>query len=334
MPIATARTIDLHAHAVMEATFGAAGDHGPELTVDAAGVATFRIGQYRMKGVRYVGSAFMDLGVRMRRLDEMGIDFQVIGPNPLTYFHFIEPRAALAFCRASNDAIASWVAQHPDRLAGLAALPVQDAGAAVEELHRAVKDLGLVGAQIGSDSPNALDSAHFDPIYRACTELGVPLFIHPANAGIDGPPGDPALTRFDLGITVGYAGQEVLAVSTLIFGLVHERHPKLQVWFSHGGGSTAFLAGRLAQAARLRPWSPDSLKKDGAFHTALRHFWYDGHLNDPDAIAMLTKVVGSDRITFGTNFSGWDQPAPGYAVHIPAAWAGNARRLFAAAKQG
>jgi aminocarboxymuconate-semialdehyde decarboxylase len=325
---ARARTIDLHAHAVLDSTFGAAGAHGPELTVDGAGVATFRIGNYRMRGVRYVGSAFMDLDLRIRRMDEAGIDFQVIGPNPLTYFHFIETPAAIRFCRASNDATAAAIARHPDRLAGLAALPVQDSGAAVEELHRAVTALGLWGAQIGSDSPNPLDSLHFDPIYRACTTLGVPLFIHPANAGIDGPPGDPALTRFDLGITIGYAGQEVAALATLVFGLVHERHPDLQIWISHGGGSTAFLAGRLAQAARLRPWAPASLRPDGAFETALRRFWFDGHLNDEGALAMLTRLVGEDRITFGTNFAGWDQPGAAHVAHTPAAWADNARRLF------
>ena len=37
MSIQTARTIDIHAHMVLEETFGAAGVHGPELTAAADG---------------------------------------------------------------------------------------------------------------------------------------------------------------------------------------------------------------------------------------------------------------------------------------------------------
>ncbi len=50
--------IDLHAHVVLEESFGAAGAYGPELSSDAK-VQDFRVGDYVMR-VPYRGSAFMN----------------------------------------------------------------------------------------------------------------------------------------------------------------------------------------------------------------------------------------------------------------------------------
>ncbi len=41
--IATAKTIDIHAHVVLEETFGAAGAHGPELSTAPDGRSVFRV---------------------------------------------------------------------------------------------------------------------------------------------------------------------------------------------------------------------------------------------------------------------------------------------------
>ena len=50
------KIIDLHAHVVLEAGFGQAGQFGPELAKDAEGVPFFRIGQYQMKPMEYRNS--------------------------------------------------------------------------------------------------------------------------------------------------------------------------------------------------------------------------------------------------------------------------------------
>ena len=326
--IETAGVIDVHAHVRLNSTNGAAGRHGPEFGEDADGTPWYRVGTYRLVGVRHTASPFTDPDLRIARMERDGIDFQVLSPSPLTYFHHIDAHEAIAFCRKHNDACAQLVGRYPDRLAGLAALPMQDLGAAREELHRAVSDLGLWGAATGTEFGEPLHSEKLDPLYQAFVDLDVPLFLHPAPSGIDGPPGDPNLKRFDLDVIVGFAAQESIAVATLIFGGVLERHPRLDIWISHGGGGLPMLAGRLAQAAHKRPWASESLRKDGAFEQALTRLWYDAHVTDPSALALLTHWVGNDRIVFGTNFAGWDQPEQGHHGHIDPVWAGNARRLL------
>ena len=326
--IADAAVIDVHAHVRLQATNGAAGRHGPEFGTDDSGRPWYRVGNYKLIGVKHTGSPFTDPELRLAKMHEAHIDFQVLSPSPLTYFHHIETAEALAFCKRHNDAMAELVRTYPGRLGGLAALPMQDPEAAVEELDRAVRELGLWGAAIGTEFQVPLHSEKWDRFYQELVRLDVPLFIHPAPAGIDGPPGDPNLKRFDLDIIVGFGAQEAIAVATLIFGGVLDRHPKLDVWISHGGGAIPVMVGRLAQAAKKRPWASEAHRKDGAFEGLLSRLWFDTHLSDDRALKLLKQIVGTQRLTHGTNFAGWDQSDGGDHGPIDPVFADNARRLL------
>jgi aminocarboxymuconate-semialdehyde decarboxylase len=308
MTMESARSIDVHAHAVLPGTMGTAGRYGPEIGANEQGQPWFRVGDYKLEGVRYLGSAFMDADVRLAGMAAAGIDFQILSPNPLTYLHHVEPDLATTYCVRHNDELAALTARHPDRLAALASLPMQEPAAACRELKRAVHDLGMLGAYIGSDLPIGLDSPELDDFYATVCELDVPLFIHPAPSGIDGPVGDARLQKFELEIMLGFATQEALAIATLILGGVMTRHPSLDVCLSHGGGAIAAVAERLADATRRRPWSPDYLRPDGAFEALLSRFWLDNHIHDDQALPLVERYVGPEHMVLGTNFSGWDQP--------------------------
>ena len=323
----SAAVIDVHAHVVLAETFGAAGDLGPEMGGQDGDAPWFRVGDYRLDGVRYKASPFMDTALRFSRMDAAGIDYQVLSPNPLTFLHFIDASNAIRFCRTHNDALARLVSGH-DRLGGFAALPMQDVDAAVDELDRAVGQLGLLGGYIGTDMPYPLDAPAMDGVYETCTRLDVPLFIHPSPAGIDGPKGDPNLTDYDLDVVVGFAAQETLAVARLIYGGVLDRHPTLDICLSHGGGSTGYLFGRMAMAARKRPWASAELRADGGFEDRLQRLWFDNHLNSDTSLDLLVSRIGTDRLVFGTNFAGWDAPEDLAGHQPPKRLADNARRLL------
>ena len=329
--IARASSIDVHAHAVLADSMHKAGRHGPEIGYDDD-MPWFRVGSYRLDGVRYEGSPFMDVDLRVQRMDEVGIDCQVLSPNSLTYFHFIEPEQALRYCSEHNDALARMVACYPKRLVGCAALPMQDVGAACEELERAVHELGMVGAYIGTDFGIPLSSSDLDPFYEKVVALDVPLFIHPAPAGIDGPVGDPNLKQFDLDLLNGFAAQESIAVATLIFGGVLYRHPTLDICRSHAGGGTTALIGRLNRACVKRPWVPSFLQHEGAFEESLSQLWFDTHVQDVRILKLVIDIMGTERLVMGTNFAGWDQHAvtEGDGSEHHAVFTANAKRLLRA----
>ena len=329
MNIHQAQTIDVHAHAVLEATMGAAGKYGPELGREAS--PRFRVGNYELHGVKYRGSPFMEIDLRLKAMETAGLDFQVLSPNPLTYFHFIEPAAGRTYCRTHNDALAQLIKPHRDRFAAFASVPMQDVGFAIEETQRAVRDLGMLGPYIGTDFGRPLDDPSLDAFYAALVSMDVPLFIHPAPAGIDGPAGDANLKKFDLDIIIGFTAQETIAVARLIFGGVLDRHPGLDICLSHGGGATGYVFGRMAKAAKKRPWASAELRADGAFESLLDRLWFDIHVHADDSLALLKSHVNNDHLVFGTNFAGWDQQ-PGNVREEARAYTDNARQLLRAGR--
>ncbi len=296
--------IDIHAHAVLEGVFGTAGRYGPELVEGPEGY--FRSGDHVLRGVSYRGSPFMDPEARLERMAEVGIDRQVLSPNPLYYYHNVDPKIAVPFAQHHNDLLAALIGDH-DPLDGLALLPLQDPKAAILELRRSVLELGMLGAYVGTRTTRELDDPAFDELWGEFVALGVPLFLHPAPDAVDAPTKDPRLSRWDLDLLIGFAYDETIAVATLIYGGVLHRHPDLQVCISHGGGSAPFLYGRMSAAARLRAWSPEWLRESGEFDRQLRSMWFDCHVHDAGALGLLEATVGLDRLVYGTNFAGWDQ---------------------------
>lgn len=323
-----APVVDVHAHAVLEVSFGAAGAAGPELGTELDGTPFYRVGDYVLRGVRYCGSPFLDVELRLAGMDAAGIDVQLLSPNPLTYFGRLDVADAVAFARSHNDALAVLVGKHPERLLAAAQLPVQDVAAAVAEARRAVRDLGMIAVYLDTDpGGRTLDDPGLDPLYETLVDLDVPLFVHPSPLGVHGPPDDPRLRRFDLDLLLGFARDETLAVAALVFGGVLERHPGLDVCLSHGGGAMPFLAGRFERALQIRPWASPSLREKGFAHY-YRRIWFDTHVHDAAALDLLVRQVGTERLVFGTNFAGWDTSDVSGIGELASSLAGNAARLL------
>jgi aminocarboxymuconate-semialdehyde decarboxylase len=292
---------DLHAHVVLDDAFGAAGAYGPFHGDDERGLEYFRVGEYEMKPIAYRRSLFMNVEKRLVKMERVGIARQMLSPNPLTFFGGIQSGPAIDFARATNDAMAALVGEHPDRLVGSAQLPLQHPDAAAAEAERAVNELGLVAAYIGTDYGFPLDDERLDDFYRTITALDIPIFVHGATNNGRGPAPDERLRRFGLDLIVGYTNEETLAAAALLLGGVFDRHPSLDVCISHGGGAIAFLSQRFDSMAAFRG-------QDSDFASALRQLWFDAHLEPGPARDLVIATVGADRMVYGTNFGGWDAP--------------------------
>lgn len=127
----------------------------------------------------------------------------------------------------TNDEVAGWIAEHPDRLAGLAAIDLAKPMDAVRELRRAVNDLGFVGLRVVPWLWNAppTDRRYF-PLYAACVELDVPFCtqvghtgpLQPSETGRPIPYIDQVALDFpELTIVAGHIGypwtEEMIAVA-------------------------------------------------------------------------------------------------------------------------
>jgi predicted TIM-barrel fold metal-dependent hydrolase len=84
-----------------------------------------------------------------------------------------------------NDYTASIVQRYPDRFMGFASVDPHKGKAAVIEMERSVKELGLRGLKLHPISqaffPNDI---RFYPLWEKCAELGVPVLFHTGQTAV------------------------------------------------------------------------------------------------------------------------------------------------------
>lgn len=136
------------------------------------------------------------------------------------------PELVRAGCHAWNRWMADFCSAAPERLAGVALLPMQDVDAAVAEVRWA-RDAGLRGGIMlpswFGDTPGYHDPA-YDPIWAACAEYEMPVNVHVGNDMPDygGKPESFALAQTEM----LFFGRRALWF--FLWGGVFERHPDLR----------------------------------------------------------------------------------------------------------
>ncbi len=235
-----------------------------------------------------------DLALRLKHMDELGIDIQVVSPSILhqcTYM--LDPAEALALDRLGNERVAETVARHPQRLVGIGTVPLQDPQAASAELEHAMRELGLKGAIIASNINGVdLGDPRNRPFWAKAQELGAALFIHPAGNT------DPRMKKHRMLISLGQPLEETFAISSLVYDGVMDEFPRLKIAIAHGGGFLPYYAGRYDWI--YRTGFSNQLK--GEFSSYLRSFYYDTVIFNPDMLEFLATKVPVDRIMMGTDF--------------------------------
>lgn len=239
---------------------------------------------------------FYDADAKVEGMDRKGIDVSVISVTPVVFFYWLDAERGLAASRIMNDGIARMVEARPDRLRGMATLPMQDADAAIDELERVVREYAFRSVELGCRIQGELLSApRFRPVLRRAEELGVFVFTHPYIAGAL--PAD--LGCYYLGNLAGMPMDTALMAAHLMFSGALDEMPDLNVVLAHGGGYLPYQVGRWQHGyeARKEP------KQFGASPPAelLRRFYFDALTHDPVALKFLIEKVGTDRVTIGTD---------------------------------
>jgi 2,3-dihydroxybenzoate decarboxylase len=244
-----------------------------------------------------------DLGeVRLREMDQAGIDVQVLShvPSPVQQ---LNAEAAVELAVRANNRLSEAVARHPDRFAGFAALPTPDPDAAAEELERCVRELGFKGAMIhGRTQGRFHDDERFWPIFDRAQTLDAPIYLHP------GPPHPavaeayyqdfvadfPWLTSAAWGYTIDTANQ---AMRMILSGLF-DRFPDLKIILGHLGEGLPFLIDRMDEAFKRAGSKPMEFKR--AF---CDHFYVttSGHFSTP-ALLCTVLEMGIDRVLFSVDW--------------------------------
>ena len=215
-------------------------------------------------------------------------------PNMVADVSRLGTSEACEITQLLNQETGRFQREHPDRIIGLAMLPMQDAGAAIETLDDAILKQGLRGVCVHSNiAGGPIATPETLPIYRRMDELGVPLVLHPANMSMMF---DRGLHRgIDVGLT--WMWETSAAALSLIVGGVLDECPSLTVLHPHLGGVIPYVVGRVATvfgnlAKTSRPLA-EYLRE---------RFYVDVAVKTPGAFGLAIDTYGLERVLFATDF--------------------------------
>ncbi len=167
-------------------------------------------------------------------LDELGIEQATLYPSRgLSIGNVLNRDWAIALARAYNDWFAATYRASDPRLLGMALLPLQDVAAAIEELGRAVTDLGAIGAVLPATGLREnLAAKEYWPVYEEASRLGCAVAVH---GGLHAHLGLDKLDTFAPIHALGHPFGLMRALGGLVFNGVFDRYPNLRMGFLEGG---------------------------------------------------------------------------------------------------
>jgi aminocarboxymuconate-semialdehyde decarboxylase len=229
-------------------------------------------------------------------MDRDGIDVQVFCATPVMFSYAHPVERAAPWASRMNDRALEFAAHAPKRLKALAQVPLQDVDAACREASRA-RAAGHVGVQIGNHmGERNLDDDGLVAFLAHCGHEGIPVLVHPWDMM-----GTDRMKKWMLPWLVAMPAETQLGILSLILSGAFERLPReLRICFAHGGGSFAFLLGRVENAWHHRDIVRQDCPRPPSAY--VDRFHVDSAVFDERALRLLVEVMGVERVMLGSDY--------------------------------
>lgn len=280
--------IDVHHHWIPEEHY-----RRPELHVRQDEEVVHEQNRFRIRraGVQLFSPPRMTarLDEQIKAMDRAGVDQAALHVG--VWLDWIDLKAA----HLINDRLAEATNQYPDRIIPLAHVPPLETDGQ-RELRRAVVELGFKGVAINTHIGGILlDNEQLYPFYKAVSDLGVPIVVHPAS---ELPLAHPhGMEQFNLTRNLGRAMDTTINIARLMLSGTLDRYPNLRFVFSHMGGAFFALKNRMNPSfwdKRSKGFF-DKYKKRIFIDTA-PPFW------SPEEIRFAIYMMGENQVMMGSDF--------------------------------
>jgi aminocarboxymuconate-semialdehyde decarboxylase len=284
---AAAILLDVHAHIL---------PLRPGVFPPGEGIRWTEAGRLIVDGAELANAELYDPQALIAWMDRHGIGTAWVSVPPTLYRASLVADAALAWCRALNEALRAVAASHPERLGSMYHLPMQHPAVAAEVAAEATRAGQRRFAMPAGDPVGlrVLSDPAYLALWSALDAADAFLFLHPGRAC------DPRFDHFSLPNLLGGPTETAIAAAHLAMSGIVERHARITFCLAHGGGTLAASAGRLQRG--------QDTERAGAYlggekvRQALRRFCADCITHDAEALKLSGSVFGADHILFGSDW--------------------------------
>jgi len=231
-----------------------------------------------------------DLEARLKHMDQLGIDVQVLYPSlflrPLTS----RPEVELALCKSYNRWLANIWTKGEGRLLWVALVPLMSLDKAIAEA-RFAKGNGACGLFMrGLVDNKRLTDPYFFPLYEEAERLNIPICIHASTGNFDWVElfqGESGFSRFKLPV--------LSAFHSIVYEGIPDKFPRLRFGFIEVRAQwipymIVEMAKRFEQQGR------------GASKDILRRMRIYVACQTDDDLPYILKYSGEDNIVIGSDY--------------------------------
>ena len=200
-----------------------------------------------------------------------------------------------SLARKSNDFGAQLVADHPAKFGLLAALPLPDPQGSLREIEYALDTLHADGiALLSSYGDKWLGDPLYAPVFEELNRRKAVVFVHPS-----APQCCSNLVPHVPVVTTEFLFDTTRTINSLLVNGTFSRYPNVRFIFSHGGGTIATVAQRIARLfpKELAPQAPS-----GVLYELKRQYYDTASASSLPALSALMNLVPSSQIVFGSDF--------------------------------
>jgi predicted TIM-barrel fold metal-dependent hydrolase len=249
--------------------------------------------------LRKVPPLYLDVDAKLAMMDVAGIAMTALSINDPGPEWFGADGPAVA--QMANDFVAGVVRKHPTRFFGLGVLPWQNPRAALAELDRCAKQLGMKGLLLYTNLAGRVpDEPVFRLVLARAVELGLPVLLHPAK---------PLTTEFvkayEMTSSLGNMFDNTIALTRLIMSGILDELPKLKLVCPHLGGTLPYIIGRLDHQVTVLKRGPKNLTRTPSEY--LKSIWLDIVSPLPLAMKFAVEFMGADRLLYASDHP-WVEP--------------------------
>jgi predicted TIM-barrel fold metal-dependent hydrolase len=252
-----------------------------------------------------------------RAMDTMGIDIQIVFPQPMLEVGLhpsrqIETQLIMAY----NDWFTERVLPHEPRIKTMLALPFSDPAACLRTIRKHAEKPGVLGFLITSQRQAQVFNAAYMPVYRELEERGLPLGFH---AGPDYNTA-AALNRFISVHALSFVTCNMIHLTNWVINGLPERFPKLKViWIESGLAWLPFMMQRLDHEFLMRQSDAPLLKRRPSDY--MREMFYTSQPMEMTDLRLLEATFEAIRaetqLLFSSDWPHWDFDTPGRIAGLP-----------------
>jgi uncharacterized protein len=253
-----------------------------------------------------------DLTLVRRAMDSMGIDVQIVFPQPMLEMG-LHPEAdiATAMMFAYNRWFTETILPRESRVKTLLSLPFHDPSACLRMIAEFGETPGVVGFMIASQRHEAVNKNVYMRVYRELEERGLPLAFHAGPSW--GDTMTSTMNRFLSVHAMSFVTCNMTHLTNWVINGLPERFPKLKlIWIESGLAWVPFMMQRLDHEYLMRQSDAPLLKRLPSEYIAEMYFTSQPlEVTIPHMLEATFKAIHAEtQLMYSSDWPHWDFDVP------------------------